>query len=352
MSQSGLQKPSSLHLRLLGCMPHLLPHILMQRHCRADLGWIFYLGLANGYFCAKAFWGPRSPETTPIFAENPALPRNLPRIPIEFILSTTLNSTEFPPKFLEFPRFHPHSRECTEISGKSGEERNSRNQPLAKLGKITRKCLSEIPPQIYSAHFFHKCFLQGFVPSIGPNNFSPKFTPTMSAFLSNFRVLNTQSFTPIFCLRGRWTRCLPPPWLKDNGEEHWELNSHQDSCRPEDYHPHQTLFGFGKGVFCKRGLFRKVHFLEILDNLEILEFLGSPQTEKERRFRPFSRDSKEFRDLEILEISPAKKKKKTFRNDAFSGPDLTFSFLFSEDFWNSAQFSQRSQHICWTCIRH
>ena len=36
--------------------------------------------------------------------------------------------------------------------------------------------------------------------------------------------------------------------------------------------------GSEKGVFWKRGLFRKVHFLEILENLEILEFLESPQT--------------------------------------------------------------------------
>ena len=38
-------------------------------------------------------------------------------------------------------------------------------------------------------------------------------------------------------------------------------------------------FGFGKkGVFWKRGLFRKVHSLEILENLEILEILENRQT--------------------------------------------------------------------------
>ena len=34
--------------------------------------------------------------------------------------------------------------------------------------------------------------------------------------------------------------------------------------------------GSEKGVFWKRGLFRKVHFLEILENLEILEILENP----------------------------------------------------------------------------
>ena len=32
-----------------------------------------------------------------------------------------------------------------------------------------------------------------------------------------------------------------------------------------------SIVGFGKGVFWKRGLFRKAHFLEILENLEILD---------------------------------------------------------------------------------
>ena len=36
------------------------------------------------------------------------------------------------------------------------------------------------------------------------------------------------------------------------------------------------FIGFGKGVFWKRGLFRKVHFLEILESLEILEILENP----------------------------------------------------------------------------
>ena len=40
-----------------------------------------------------------------------------------------------------------------------------------------------------------------------------------------------------------------------------------------------TLFRVRKkGVFWKRGLFRKVNFLEILENLEILEIVENPQT--------------------------------------------------------------------------
>ena len=35
--------------------------------------------------------------------------------------------------------------------------------------------------------------------------------------------------------------------------------------------------GSEKGVSWKRGLFRKVHFLEILENLEILEIEENPQ---------------------------------------------------------------------------
>ena len=63
-----------------------------------------------------------------------------------------------------------------------------------------------------------------------------------------------------------------------------------------------------KGVFWKRGLFREVHFLEILGNLEILEFLENPQTVGNKG------DSDHFLELlenleilEILEISPMKR---------------------------------------------
>ena len=52
--------------------------------------------------------------------------------------------------------------------------------------------------------------------------------------------------------------------------------------------------GFGKRVFWKRGLFRKIHFLEILENLEILD---NPQTvENKGESDPF------LETLENLEI--------------------------------------------------
>ena len=37
------------------------------------------------------------------------------------------------------------------------------------------------------------------------------------------------------------------------------------------------LSGSEKGIFWKRGLFRKVNFLEVLENLEILEILENPR---------------------------------------------------------------------------
>ena len=63
-----------------------------------------------------------------------------------------------------------------------------------------------------------------------------------------------------------------------------------------------------KGFFWKRGLFRKVHFLEILENSEILEILENPQTAENKG------DSDHFLEilenlemLEILEIPPVKR---------------------------------------------
>ena len=44
----------------------------------------------------------------------------------------------------------------------------------------------------------------------------------------------------------------------------------------------------------KRGLLRKLHFLEILENFEIPEMLESFQIVENRTNRPFSRDSWEF----------------------------------------------------------
>ena len=79
-------------------------------------------------------------------------------------------------------------------------------------------------------------------------------------------------------------------------------------------------FGSGseKGVFWKRGLFRKIHFLEILENLEILEFLENPQTVEKKG------DSDHFleilENLEILERDSSSEKT-PFVMTPFSGPD-------------------------------
>ena len=63
---------------------------------------------------------------------------------------------------------------------------------------------------------------------------------------------------------------------------------------------------FGKGVFWKRGLFKKVHFLEILENLEILEILENlenPQTvENKGEADHFLEILENLEILEILEI--------------------------------------------------
>ena len=60
----------------------------------------------TGYL-RKSLGGPKSPETTPKapkFPENPAMPRNAPKIPTEFILSAVLNSPEFSQNFSDFPK--------------------------------------------------------------------------------------------------------------------------------------------------------------------------------------------------------------------------------------------------------
>ena len=62
-------------------------------------------------------------------------------------------------------------------------------------------------------------------------------------------------------------------------------------------------FGIGK-----RGLFRRVHFLGILENLEILEILENPQTvENKGDSDHFLEILENLEILEILEISPAKR---------------------------------------------
>ena len=63
--------------------------------------------------------------------------------------------------------------------------------------------------------------------------------------------------------------------------------------------------GSEKGVFWKRGLFRKIHFLEILENLEILEISENPQTVENREESDHFLETLE--NLEILEIPPAKR---------------------------------------------
>ena len=65
------------------------------------------------------------------------------------------------------------------------------------------------------------------------------------------------------------------------------------NCRPS---------GSEKGVFWKRGLFSKVHFLEILENWEILENLENSETVENQG------ESDHFLEIpEILEIPPVKR---------------------------------------------
>ena len=74
--------------------------------------------------------------------------------------------------------------------------------------------------------------------------------------------------------------------------------------------PEITLWFSGSeiGVFWKRGLFRKVHFLEILENLEILEILENPQTlENKGESDHFLEVLENLEIWEILEISPVKR---------------------------------------------
>ena len=63
-----------------------------------------------------------------------------------------------------------------------------------------------------------------------------------------------------------------------------------------------------KGVFWKWGLFRRVHFLEILANLEIPEILENPQTvENKGESNHFLEILENLEILELLEISPVKR---------------------------------------------
>ena len=72
-----------------------------------------------------------------------------------------------------------------------------------------------------------------------------------------------------------------------------------------------------RGVFRKRGLFRRVHSLEILENLETLEILRNPPNcGKQRRIR---RQFRDFRDF-FSEKTP-------FVMPTFCGPEDTKSLL-------------------------
>ena len=75
--------------------------------------------------------------------------------------------------------------------------------------------------------------------------------------------------------------------------------------KPQRRQLQSNILSSEKGVFWKRGLFRKVHFLEILDNLEILE---NPQTvENKGESDHFLEILENLEMLEILEIPPAKR---------------------------------------------
>ena len=77
--------------------------------------------------------------------------------------------------------------------------------------------------------------------------------------------------------------------------------------------------GSEKGVFWKRGLFRKVHFLEILENLEILEILENAQTVEKKEESDHFLEILE--NLEILEILDSSSEKTPFVMTPFYGPD-------------------------------
>ena len=67
--------------------------------------------------------------------------------------------------------------------------------------------------------------------------------------------------------------------------------------------------------FGRRGLFRKVHLLEILENLEILEILENPQAvENKGESDHFLEILENLEILEILQLPPVKD---PFRNDPF-----------------------------------
>ena len=128
----------------------------------------------------------------------------------------------------------------------------------------------------------------------------------------------------------------------------WDL-LHQQQPRPEK--PGQSASGSEKGVFWKRGLFRKVPFSrdsrEFRDSRDFREPLDWG---KQRRIRPFSRDSREFRDFRDSRDSSSEKT--PFVMTPFSGPDSICRFKFGGLLSTSPRATTRSQtDICWVLFR-
>ena len=139
-------------------------------------------------------------------------------------------------------------------------------------------------------------------------------TRMLSNHLVNALCINgVSTITPCSCskipFRSQLICDIPPKGRRNNAMEHLQGAYHivKRICdRGSERLGHKS--GSEKGVFWKRGLFRKVHVLEILENLEILEFLENPQTvEKKGDSDHFLEILENFEILEILDISPAKR---------------------------------------------
>ena len=107
------------------------------------------------------------------------------------------------------------------------------------------------------------------------------------------------------------------------------MSSHERATPNENKHKHAQNHGVvrksgsEKGVLWKRGHFRKVHFLETLENLEILEFLENPQTVENKGESDHFLEILE--NLEILEILRDSATEKTpFVMTPFSGPEKRY----------------------------
>ena len=107
---------------------------------------------------------------------------------------------------------------------------------------------------------------------------------------------------------------MPPSCLRGyglSGNLYWliKLRLAMLGCtRRGLYSAKGRVSGSEKGVFWKRCLFRKVHFLEILENLEILEILENRQTVGNKgEADHFLEILENLEILDILEIPPAKR---------------------------------------------